>query len=103
MKIRGLMKRSSGQCAGHRAVRKETHHVQYSVLSHFVRVFLWSDKVSNESIFAMWHARGYGGYSVDEAVLVPGLAHALVTDWNGDNAGPFDAKTYIVRYCISSA
>ena len=25
----------------------------------------------------MWHPRGYGGYSVDEAVIVPGLTHAL--------------------------
>ena len=47
-------------------------------------------------MYAMWHPRGYGGYSVDEAVIVPTLTHAMVTDWNGDNAGPYDANDYKV-------
>jgi hypothetical protein len=46
----------------------------------------------------MWHPRGYGGISLDEAVIVPGLTHALVVDWNGDNAGPYDAATYKVPH-----
>ncbi len=32
---------------------------------------------------------------INAAVTVPGLSHALVFDWNGDNAGPFSAQDYI--------
>jgi len=28
-----------------------------------------------------------GGIELSDAVIVPGLSHALVFDWNGDNAG----------------
>lgn len=62
------------------------------------KAFVWADPDSGESLYAMWHPRGYGGYSVDEAVIVPGLTHALVTDWNGDNAGPYDAVTYMAHF-----
>lgn len=62
------------------------------------KAFVWSDAASATDVMAMWHPRGYGGYSVDEAVIVPTLDHALVTDWNGDNAGPFDAITYVQHF-----
>ena len=55
------------------------------------KIFRWADPASEEEIYAMWHGRGYGGFSVAEAVRVPGLSHALVTDWNGDNQGPSGA------------
>eukprot|EP00756_Hemistasia_phaeocysticola_P056269 Hpha_TRINITY_DN3234_c0_g1::TRINITY_DN3234_c0_g1_i1::g.186050::m.186050 len=58
------------------------------------KVFRWHDKVSGEEVIAMWHPRGYGGYSVGEAVTVKGWGHALVTVWNGDNGGPYSADTY---------
>jgi hypothetical protein len=57
------------------------------------KIFRWQDEGSAEEIFAMWHSRGYGGFSVSEAVRVKGLSHVLVTDWNGDNRGPSDAAT----------
>lgn len=62
------------------------------------KAFVWTDPVSADSLYAMWHPRGYGGYTVDEAVIVPGLTHAMVTDWNGDNAGPYDANTYKLHF-----
>ena len=47
------------------------------------KIFRWSDPISNEEVYAMWHPRGYGGTGVGDAAIVPGLKHALVTDWNG--------------------
>jgi hypothetical protein len=61
-------------------------------------VFQWRDPVSDTSILAMWHPRGYGGYAVSDAVMVPGFGHALVFDWNGDNAGPYSAADYIQHF-----
>jgi hypothetical protein len=57
------------------------------------KIFRWQDEQSGEEVFAMWHSRGYGGYTVSEAVRVKGLSHVLVTDWNGDNQGPSTAAT----------
>lgn len=51
------------------------------------RAFNWLDPVSNETILAMWHPRGYGGITFEDAIVVPGLDTALVPDWMGDNAG----------------
>lgn len=51
------------------------------------RVFRWQDPVSGDEALTMWHPRGYGGYSVGEAAVIPGFGEALVTDWIGDNAG----------------
>ena len=59
------------------------------------KVFRWFDPPSGKEIFAMWHPKGYGGFSFNESVTVPGLSHALVTDWNGDNAGPKSAEQYL--------
>ena len=52
------------------------------------RAFVWRDAASNISLPAMWHAGYYGGINVSDAVILPGLAHAVVFDWRGDNAGP---------------
>jgi hypothetical protein len=61
------------------------------------KIFRWKDENSATEIFAMWHSRGYGGYSVSEAVRVKGLSHVLVTDWNGDNQGPSNPATIKTR------
>ena len=58
------------------------------------RIFRWQDPVSTQEVLAMWHPRGYGGYSKADAVTIPGFAEALVTDWVGDNGGPGDTKHY---------
>ena len=59
------------------------------------RIFRWADPISGEEILAMWHARGYGGYGKEEAVVVPGFDHILVTDWNNDNDGVRSEGEYI--------
>eukprot|EP00048_Salpingoeca_helianthica_P005546 m.89006 g.89006 ORF g.89006 m.89006 type:complete len:722 (-) comp13639_c1_seq3:776-2941(-) len=58
------------------------------------KIFNWKYPGTGDTLFAMWHPRGYGGYTAAEAVIVPGLTHAMVTDWNGDNAGPYSALEY---------
>eukprot|EP01060_Flectonema_neradi_P006477 TRINITY_DN14382_c2_g2_i1.p1 TRINITY_DN14382_c2_g2~~TRINITY_DN14382_c2_g2_i1.p1 ORF type:complete len:722 (+),score=112.55 TRINITY_DN14382_c2_g2_i1:43-2166(+) len=62
------------------------------------RIFRWHDTTSGKEIYAMWHPKGYGGFARNESVIVPGLSHALVTDWNGDNAGPKSAKDYLADF-----
>ena len=52
------------------------------------RAFVWRDPASNMSLPTLIHPYGYGGESYEDAVIVPGLAHALVFAWRGDNAGP---------------
>ena len=47
------------------------------------KLFRWLDPASGEELIAMWHGRGYGGFSVAEAVRAKGLGHVLVTQWNG--------------------
>ena len=42
------------------------------------KMFNWRDPVSGESVLAMWHPRGYGGYTHGEAVTAPGFQEALV-------------------------
>ena len=62
------------------------------------KMFNWRDPVSGEAVLAMWHPRGYGGFSAGEAVTAPGFGEALVTDWIGDNAGPGDAAHYVAVF-----
>jgi hypothetical protein len=62
------------------------------------KIFRWQDPSSGEELFAMWHGRGYGGYSKKEAVRVQGLGHVLVTDWNGDNQGPSGAVKLSAKF-----
>ena len=47
--------------------------------------FVWEDPVSGEDILAMWNWPGYGSYPHNPPVLVPGLDHALVYNFAGDN------------------
>ena len=54
------------------------------------RVFLWKDEESGMSMPQMVHPYGYGSYDYEGAVILPGLAHAMVFAWRGDNAGPPD-------------
>ena len=59
------------------------------------RAFMWRDAVSGLSLPTMIHPYGYGGTSFEDAVIVPGLAHAMVFAWRGDNAGPPDSVSEI--------
>ena len=56
--------------------------------------FVWEDPVSGEDILAMWNWPGYGSYPHNPPVLVPGLKHALVYNFAGDNGGPQTIKAY---------
>jgi hypothetical protein len=49
--------------------------------------FVWRDEASGAEVLALWHPFGYGGTGMADAVIIPGLSHALVFEWNGDNAG----------------
>lgn len=40
---------------------------------------------------------GYGGYSFDDAVIIPDLNHALVSAFRGDNAGPPESVEEILQ------
>jgi hypothetical protein len=52
------------------------------------RAFLWQDSSSGLSLPTLIHPYGYGDIQREDAVIVPGLSHALVFAWRGDNAGP---------------
>ena len=52
------------------------------------RAFLWRDEASGTALPTFVHPYGYGGTDTEDAVLIPGLPHALVFAWRGDNAGP---------------
>ena len=60
------------------------------------RAFVWKDEVSGVSMPMLVHPFGYGGLGYEDAVVVPGLEHALVTEWLGDNQGPPDSVAQIV-------
>jgi len=62
------------------------------------KLFRWRDPVSNDEVLGMWHPRGYGGYTVGEAVMLAEFDEALVTDWNVDNGGPRDADDYVSAF-----
>ena len=62
------------------------------------KIFRWQDPGSGDELYALWHGRGYGGYSVSEAVRVQGLSHALVTFWQGDNHGPSTAEQLLKNF-----
>ena len=52
------------------------------------RAFSWLDPNSKRSLVTLIHPYGYGDIGIEDAVIVPGLSHALVFAWRGDNAGP---------------
>jgi hypothetical protein len=60
----------------------------FSTPPYVPRAFVWRDAVSDTNVTAMWHPWYYGGIGLSDAVIIPGLAHAIVFDWRGDNAGP---------------
>ena len=59
------------------------------------RAFLWNDTASGASMPTLVHPYGYGGIEYEDAVIVPGLDHALVFAWRGDNQGPPDSVAEI--------
>ena len=59
------------------------------------RAFMWRDPVSGMQLPTLIHPYGYGGTDFEDAVVVPGLSHALVFAWRGDNAGPPDSVSEI--------
>jgi hypothetical protein len=65
------------------------------------KAFLWSPSTRNpehsESILTLYHPGGYGGYTVDDAVIIPDLNHALVSAFRGDNKGPPESVAEILQ------
>ena len=60
----------------------------FSTPPYVPRAFVWRDEQTQTNVTAMWHPWYYGGIGLSDAVVIPGLAHAIVFDWRGDNAGP---------------
>lgn len=60
----------------------------YSTPPTVPRAFVWRDERTNSSIPTMVHPFFYGGIDFSDAAFFPGLSHAVVFDWRGDNAGP---------------
>ena len=58
--------------------------------------FLWEDSASGTSLLGLFTWPGYGSLPLPQqkTCVVEGLEHALVYNWNGDNAGPFEASEY---------
>lgn len=56
-------------------------------------IFQWVDAASNTSLLGLFVWPGYGSLKNDP-VVVNTSTHALVYNWNGDNAGPFAASAY---------
>lgn len=50
--------------------------------------FLWRDPPSGAEMITLYHPGGYGGVMLTDAVVVPGLSHALIMAFNQDNQGP---------------
>jgi len=61
------------------------------------KIFKWIDQMSNTSLLGMLNWPGYGSVS-NGPVIVEGVKHALVYNWNGDNAGPFSAADYTTAF-----
>ena len=60
----------------------------FSTPPYVPRAFVWRDLGTGVNVTAMWHPFYYGGIGYSDAVIIPGLSHACVFDWRGDNAGP---------------
>ncbi len=58
--------------------------------------FLWEDTASGTSLLGLFTWPGYGEMPLTHQTMckVDGLTHALVYNWNGDNAGPWEASRY---------
>jgi len=51
-------------------------------------VSIWRDENSGQDIFLLLHKGGYGGSSIEDAVMVPGMDRALIVYVRSDNSGP---------------
>jgi hypothetical protein len=60
----------------------------FSTPPYVPRAFVWRDVGTGVNVTAMFHPYYYGGIGYSDAVIIPGLSHAVVFDWRGDNAGP---------------
>lgn len=60
----------------------------YSTPPLVPRAFVWRDPATGVSMPTMVHPFFYGGIMFGDAAFFPGLSHAIVFDWRGDNAGP---------------
>jgi len=58
---------------------------------------MWRDNSSGTALPAFWHPYFYGGITVTDAVILPGLGEAIVFDWRGDNAGPPTSVAEVVQ------
>ena len=60
------------------------------------RQFRWLDPISNTSVFALWHAGGYGFKHfpprMQDLAVATGTGHALAPCFKGDNQGPPDVQ-----------
>ena len=56
------------------------------------KVFIWEDEKTQTSLYVLFNWPGYG--SLGQQVVLPNLTHALVYNWNGDNAGPRNSSDY---------
>ena len=52
------------------------------------RAFVWEDVASGTRMPVLLHPGGYGGIGAEEVIVLPGLEHAMVYSWRGDNSGP---------------
>eukprot|EP01083_Nonionella_stella_P077773 212520_1 len=69
------------------------------LINHEVsNIFKWLDPNSKKQIFVLYHAKGYGGFKIRDALIVPGFNEALVYAWNSDNVGPFEASEIMAIY-----
>ena len=57
--------------------------------------FIWQDVESGESIYAMYHAGGYGDIGIADAATIPGWNATILWNWATDNMGPSDAQSYL--------
>lgn len=61
------------------------------------KVFKWVDAATNTSLLGLLNWPGYGSLH-NGPVLVNGTKHALVYNWNGDNAGPSTSSAYLSTF-----
>eukprot|EP00299_Pterocystis_sp_00344_P018300 c9142_g1_i1.p1 GENE.c9142_g1_i1~~c9142_g1_i1.p1 ORF type:complete len:752 (-),score=203.29 c9142_g1_i1:11-2236(-) len=52
-------------------------------------VFRWKGLDGTSEVIVFMHPYGYGGYLLEDCIVLPNLAHALCPDYNTDNAGPW--------------
>lgn len=54
------------------------------------RAFNWQDPNTGETMLTMYHPFGYGGFGVNDAIILPGMSEIGILAWKGDNQGPAD-------------